>query len=106
MGAWLFLAWAILCEVGATLVFKRAVSQPGLYAVVVLGYVASFVLSTGALRAGLGIGLTYAVWAGFGVALVAIGSKVFFQEPLNGVMLIGISLIVAGVALVELGATH
>jgi small multidrug resistance pump len=77
-----------------------------LYAGVVLGYVASFVLLTRTIRAGLGIGLTYAIWAGCGVALVALGSKVFYQEPLNGVMLVGMSLIVGGVALVELGAAR
>jgi small multidrug resistance pump len=106
MTAWLLLTGAILCEVAATITLKRATGHPALYAVVVVGYVASFVLLTRTLRAGLGIGLTYAVWAGCGVALVALGSKVIYSEPLNGVMLLGILLIIGGVALVQLGAAH
>jgi small multidrug resistance pump len=106
MTAWLLLASAILCEVSATLSLKRAVDQPAVYAVVVIGYIASLFLLTRALKEGLGIGLAYGVWAGCGVALTAIGSKVFFNEPLNGVMTVGITLIIGGVVLVELGASH
>jgi small multidrug resistance pump len=106
MTAWLLLASAILCEVSATLSLKRAVDQPAVYVVVVIGYIASLFLLTRALKEGLGIGLAYGVWAGCGVALTAIGSKVFFNEPLNGVMTVGITLIIGGVVLVELGASH
>lgn len=106
MTAWLFLASAILCEVTATLFLKKALDSPAAYAVVFVGYLASFVLLTRTLKAGLGIGLTYGVWAGCGVALTAVGSRLFFSEPLNGVMLVGIVLIIGGVLLVEFGAAH
>ena len=106
MTAWLLLASAILCEVSATLALKRALDHPVMYAVVAVGYVASFILLTRTLKEGLGIGLAYGVWAGCGVALAAIGSKVFFSEPLNGVMILGITFIIGGVLLVELGASH
>ena len=105
MTAWLLLASAILCEVGATLALKRALDHPVMYVVVAIGYIASLILLTRTLREGLGIGLAYGVWAGCGVALAAIGSKVFFNEPLNGVMIVGITLIIGGVLLVELGAS-
>ena len=106
MSAWLFLASAILTEVTATLALKRALDQPALYAVVAAGYVAAFVLLTLTLKQGMGIGVAYGIWAACGVALAAIGSKVFFSEPLTQVMMIGIALIIAGVLLVELGASH
>jgi small multidrug resistance pump len=106
MTAWLLLASAILCEVSATLALKRALDHPVMYAVVAVGYVASFILLTRTLKEGLGIGLAYGVWAGCGVALAAIGSKVFFSEPLNGLMIVGITFIIGGVLLVELGASH
>ena len=106
MTAWLLLASAILCEVSATLSLKKALDHPVMYAVVVIGYVASFFLLTRALREGLGIGLAYGVWAGCGVALAAIGSKVFFDEALNGVMIVGLALIIGGVVLVQVGASH
>jgi len=106
MNAWLLLASAILCEVTATLALKKALDHPAVYALVAVGYLASFILLTRTLKAGLGIGLSYGVWAGCGVALTAIGSKVFFSEPLNAVMVVGIALIISGVLVVELGASH
>ncbi|MGC4110272.1 MAG: SMR family transporter [Nocardioides sp.] len=106
MSAWLLLASAILCEVGASLSLKKALDQPVMYVVVAAGYVAAFVLLTLTLRAGVGIGVAYGVWAACGVALTAIGSQLFFDEPLNAVMLAGLALIIGGVLLVELGASH
>src|SRR4051812_43744887 len=106
MTAWLLLASAILCEVSATLSLKRALDHPAMYAVVAIGYIASFVLLSRTLQAGLGIGLAYAAWAGCGVALAAIGSRALFNEPLNGVMIAGMILIIGGVVLVQLGSSH
>jgi small multidrug resistance pump len=103
---WLLLAAAIVSEVTATLSLKRALDQPGFYAVVVTGYVAAFVLLSLTLRQGLGIGVAYGIWAACGVALSAVGSKVFFGEPLTGLMIAGLVLIIGGVLLVELGSAH
>jgi small multidrug resistance pump len=103
---WLFLGGAILCEVTATLCLKRALDVPALYAVVVAGYVAAFALLTLTLKEGLGVGVTYGIWAACGVALTAIGSRVLFGEPLTGVMIAGLGLIIGGVLLVELGSAH
>ena len=52
------------------------------------------------------LGVAYGIWAAAGVALTAIGSRVFFKEPLTRVMVLGIALIMAGVLLVELGTSH
>jgi multidrug transporter EmrE-like cation transporter len=106
MTAWLLLASAIVCEVSATLSLKRALDQPALYAVVVAGYVAAFVLLTLTLKQGMGIGIAYGIWAACGVALTAVASKLLFSEPLTNLMMAGITLIIAGVLLVELGASH
>ncbi len=106
MTEWVFLAAAIVSEVTATLSLKRALDHPALYAVVAAGYIAAFVLLTLTLKQGLGIGIAYGIWAGCGVALTAVASKVFFDEPLTQVMVLGLALIIAGVLLVELGASH
>jgi small multidrug resistance pump len=106
MTPWLFLAAAILCEVTATLSLKRALDHPALYAVVAAGYIAAFVLLTLTLKQGMGIGVAYGIWAACGVALTAVASRAFFGEPLTNVMLAGIALIIGGVLLVELGASH
>jgi small multidrug resistance pump len=106
MTPWLLLAGAIVCEVTATLSLKRAIDHPAMYVVVAAGYIAAFVLLTLTLKEGMGIGVAYGIWAACGVALTAVASKVLFSEQLTNVMMVGIALIIAGVLLVELGATH
>lgn len=106
MTTWLLLGCAIVCEVTASLSLKRALDVPAMYAVVAAGYVAAFVLLTLTLKQGLGIGVAYGIWAACGVALTAVASRVVFGEPLTGLMLAGIVLIIGGVLLVELGASR
>ena len=106
MRSWVLLVAAVASEVTATLALKGALDRPALYVVVVAGYVAAFVLLTFTLKQGLGIGVAYGIWAACGVALTAVASKVFFDEPLTNVMMAGMALIIAGVLLVELGASH
>lgn len=105
---WIFLAGAILSEVGATLSLRMA-SQGGgnkWFTAVVPGYLAAFVFLTLALDGGVALGVAYGIWAASGVALTALASRVLFKEPLTKVMGLGIGLIVSGVLLIELGAAH
>jgi small multidrug resistance pump len=106
MTAWMLLGGAIISEVTATLSLKRALDHPMFYSIVALGYLVAFVLLSLTLRQGLGIGVAYGVWAALGVGLTAIGSRFFFGEPLTGVMIAGLALIIGGVLLVELGSAH
>lgn len=101
---WLYLAGAILLEVTATLSIKAALSQPALYAVVVLGYAGAFTCLTLVLRRGMPLGVAYGIWAASGVALTAVLSSVIFDEPVTLLMSIGIALIMGGVLCVEIGA--
>ncbi|GAB3946497.1 SMR family transporter [Kribbella albertanoniae] len=102
--AWIFLAAAIISEVGATLSLRMAtVGRKAWYAGVGAGYVFAFVLISLALQRGMGIGVAYGVWAAAGVALTAVASKILFREPLTRLMGLGIASIMAGVLLVELG---
>jgi small multidrug resistance pump len=104
---WLFLMGAILFEVSATLALRvAATGQRAYYAVVAAGYLVAFTFLALALHEGLGIGVAYGIWAASGVALTAVASKIFFDEPLTPVMIGGIALIIGGVLLVELGASH
>ncbi|MER8029218.1 SMR family transporter [Streptomyces bauhiniae] len=104
MRKWLLLTTAILLEVGATLSLRGALDRPALYALVVVGYVGSFVALALVLRAGLALGVAYGIWGASGVALTAILAALLFGDPLTGVMGIGIALVIAGVLCVELGA--
>lgn len=102
--SWVYLVGAILTEVAGTLSLRVAADgRRGWYAVVVGGYVASFVLLAAALEEGLGIGVAYGIWTALGVALTAVLSKTLFGEPLTRTMVVGMALVVAGVVLLEAG---
>ncbi|AMM22461.1 cation transporter [Frondihabitans sp. PAMC 28766] len=106
---YLLLAFAIVSEVIAT-TFLRVTSGPKApvwpYVIVVIGYVASFVFLQRALNTGIPLGISYAIWAGIGVILVAVISWLVFHESLTLVQIGGMVLVIAGVALLELGGRH
>ncbi|MGP4023206.1 DMT family transporter [Actinomadura sp. 3N407] len=104
MKKWVPLLAAILLEVTATLSLRAAVDHPAWYALVAVGYIASFVALSVALRAGLGIGVAYGIWAATGVVLTAVLAAVIFGDALTGTMGVGIALVIAGVLCVELGS--
>lgn len=107
MTAWLFMSVAVVAEVAGTLSLRlAAVGRRRWYLAVTAGYLIAFTSLAAALGAGMPLGVAYGIWAAAGVALTAIGSRVFFKEPLTRVMVLGIVLIMAGVLLVELGAGH
>jgi small multidrug resistance pump len=104
---WAYLGVAIALEIASTLALKvAAAGRRRWYALVVTGYVASFVLLSLALGEGMGIGVAYGIWTAVGVACTAVLSRALFDEPLTSRMALGILLIAAGVVLLELGAQH
>jgi small multidrug resistance pump len=102
--AWLLLAGAVLLEVTATLSLRAALDHPGWYVVVVLGYSGAFAALALVLRAGMGVGVAYGIWAATGVALTAVLAALVFGDPLTGGMGVGIALVIGGVLCVELGS--
>jgi small multidrug resistance pump len=104
MNRFFLLAAAIAAEVAASLSLKGALSNPGYYAVVVLGYLTAFVLLSAVLRAGVSLGVAYGIWGASGVALTAVLSWALFNEPLTPLMGVGIVVIIAGVLCVEVGS--
>jgi len=104
MNRWLLLAGAIGSEVAATMALRAAVDHPAWVAVVVIGYVASFVLLGLTLRAGVVIGVAYGIWGAAGVASTAVLGSVIFGERLGVPAIVGIALVIAGVFFVETGA--
>lgn len=102
---WLFLGIAIIAEVGATMSLRATLTgSRAWYVPVVAGYLLAFTMLSLALRAGMGIGVAYGIWAAAGVAITAVLSRWIFKEPLTLLMTAGIVLIVGGVLLVELGS--
>lgn len=103
MNKWALLIVAIATEVGATLSLRAAQEHPGWYAIVIGGYITTFGLLLRILRLGLPVGVTYGIWGACGTALVAALAAVIFGDPFTWSMGVGISLIVVGVLLVEVG---
>jgi len=104
--AYLVLIGAILFEVSGTLSLRLAIDNRRWYAAVAIAYLVSFSLLGLVLAQGMPIGIAYGIWAAAGVALTAIISKFLFRDPLTGLMRVGIVLIIGGVLLIELGASH
>jgi small multidrug resistance pump len=107
MLTWLLLAAAIAAEVCATVSLKLSdgFTRLGPSAVVVAGYLASFVLLSQILARGMNLGVVYAVWSALGIAVIVLIDRFFFHERLSGVQVAGLVFVVLGVAALQLGST-
>lgn len=108
--AWLFLGFAIVTEVTATMCLRASTDTSNkipYLVVVVIGYVISFTCLAQALNRGMSIGVAYGVWSGIGVATVAVLGKFIFDDALTIATMCGLVLIIMGVAVIELaGGDH
>ena len=100
--AYIYLAIAILAEVAATSALKASEEFTRLVPslVVVVGYWVAFYLLTLVLRS-IPVGVTYAIWAGVGIVLVALVGAVLYKQVPDMPAMIGIGLIVAGVVVIN-----
>jgi small multidrug resistance pump len=107
--AWVLLVAAIATEVVGTLALRASDGLTRLVPtiVVIVGYLASFGLLAVVLKT-MPVGIVYAIWSAVGVALVAVLGKVLFDDPVPPLAMVGMVLIVGGVALVSLSGapTH
>lgn len=103
MNAWLTLAAAIVAEVIGTSALKASdgFTRAWPSAVVVIGYAAAFWLLSLTLRH-MPVGIAYAVWSGVGTVLITLVGVALFRQKLDIAGVIGISLIVAGVLVLNL----
>ena len=99
---YIFLAFAILSEVVATTALKASAefTKPVPSVIVVVGYAISFYLLTLVLRS-LPVGVTYAIWAGMGIFLIAVIGAVYYKEIPDLPAVVGMVLIVAGVVVLQ-----
>ena len=44
------------------------------------------------------VGVAYAIWAGAGVALIAIAGMTYFREPIGALKIVSLILVIAGIA--------
>ena len=102
MQQWIYLTVAIFSEVIATSALKatEGFSRLGPSLIVVAGYAAAFFFLSLTLRT-IPVGIAYAVWAGAGVALIALIGWLFLGQNLDPPAILGLALIVAGVVVIN-----
>jgi len=95
---WVYLSFAIVFEVAGTTAMKlsEGFSKWLPSTLMVILYIVSFGLLALALKK-LEVGMSYAIWAGVGTALIALIGVLWFKEPMNALKAVSILLIIAGV---------
>ncbi|MGH1429420.1 MAG: DMT family transporter [Arenicella sp.] len=99
---YLYLAIAIVAEVIATSALKASeeFSKPVPSVIVVIGYAIAFYYLSVVLKS-LPVGITYAIWAGIGIVLIALVGVFFFNQKLDIAAIIGMFLIIMGVVVIN-----
>ena len=100
---WGYLAVAIVAEVIATSALKASHNFSRLVPsiVVVAGYALAFFMLSLTLRA-IPVGVAYAIWSGVGIVLISLVGWLAFGQALDAGAMIGMGLIIAGVAVINL----
>ena len=103
MQAYMALGRAIVAEVIATSALKASegFTRPGPSAIVVLSYGLAFYCLSLTLKT-VPVGVAYAVWSGLGIVLITVAGYVLYRQRIDAAALIGMALIVAGVAVIQL----
>jgi quaternary ammonium compound-resistance protein SugE len=96
---WAIILIAGLLETGWALGLKysEGFSRPIPSVLTVIGALASFYLLSLAMR-DIPVGTAYAVWVGIGAVGTAIAAVYLFGEPVSAMRIVGIGLIIAGIA--------
>jgi small multidrug resistance pump len=103
MKIYLYLTIAIAAEVVATTALKKTeqFTRLGPSLVVAIGYLTAFYFLTLVLET-LPVGVTYAMWSGLGIVLVALASAVLYRQTPDLPAALGMGLIIVGVAIMNL----
>lgn len=100
-------AWAMLVAAGlvdvawaTTMKLSQGYTRP-LWTLVSLLALAAFVFLLGRALTALPVGSAYAVWSGIGAVGSVLAGAVFFGEALTLLRLLGVALVVAGIAVLR-----
>jgi small multidrug resistance pump len=101
--SYIYLSIAIVAEVIATSFLKQSEGFTRLMptAIMAAGYATAFYCLSLALR-DIPTGIAYAIWSGVGIVLIAAVAWVFQGQKLDAPALIGMTLIIAGVLVMNL----
>jgi small multidrug resistance pump len=100
---YLYLTIAIAAEVIATSALKasQGFTRLGPSLVVAAGYGVAFYFLSLVLKT-IPVGVAYAIWSGVGMVLIALIGWVVLKQPLDAEAMLGIALIITGVAVIQL----
>ena len=100
---YIYLTIAIIAEVIATSALKASEEFTKLTPsiIVALGYSVAFYMLSLCLK-DIPVGIAYAVWSGLGIVLVTLIAWFLYGQKLDAPALIGLGLIIAGVATIQL----
>ena len=100
---YIYLTIAIIAEVIATSALKASeeFTKLTLSIIVALGYSVAFYMLSLCLK-DIPVGIAYAVWSGLGIVLVTLIAWFLYGQKLDAPALIGLGLIIAGVATIQL----
>lgn len=99
----LYLTIAIISEVVGTSALKASNGFTNFLPsmIVIIGYGLSFYMLSLTLKT-INIGIAYAIWAGLGIVLVALISAFWYKQILDLPAILGMSLILVGVVIINL----
>ena len=100
---YLYLGIAVAAEVIATSALKASdgFTRPLPTVVVALGYGIAFYFLSLVLKT-VPVGVAYAIWSGAGIVLIGLIGWLVLKQPLDLPAMLGMGLIVAGVAVIQL----
>ena len=103
MNGYTSLALAIVAEVVATSALQASAGFTRLWpsVLVVLGYGVAFYCLSLTLKT-VPVGVAYALWSGLGIVLITAVGWVLYQQRVDAAALLGMALIMAGVAVIQL----
>ena len=107
MQGYVFLALAIIAEVIATTALKSVdgLNKPLPLLLVVVGYALAFAMLALFMRS-IPVGVAYALWSGLGIVLISLAAWLIYGQRLDTATLLGMALIISGVAVIQLFSTH
>jgi small multidrug resistance pump len=98
-----YLLLAIVFEVAGTTALKASdgFTRPWPSVLSLVSYAAAFYLLALTMRL-IPVGIVYALWSGVGIVFITLIGWIIYGQKLDGAALIGLSLILAGVVVVNL----
>ena len=100
---WSYLLIAIITEVIATTALKESENFSKVIPsiIVIIGYSLTFFFMSLTIRE-MSLGITYAIWSGMGIFLIALIGYLRYDQVLDTPALIGISLIIIGIIILRI----